>query len=86
MKFKKYKIIFFDPTGNSGWMTEDELYNFEPEECIIEAYVYSKDRQFVHTFASYTTNKDTGDTDYGDCNVLPTTCVKSMKRIYEKHK
>jgi len=81
MNYKKYKIIFLDPTGNSGWMTEDELYDFLPEECVIEAYVYSKDKKFIHTFASYTTNKETGDIDFGDCNVLPTACIKSMKRI-----
>ena len=86
MKFKKYKITFYDPTGNSGWMTEDELYNFEPEECVIEAYVYSRDKKFVITFASYTTNKETGDTDFGDANCIPTACIKSIKRIYEKSK
>ena len=86
MNYKKYKIIFYDPTGHTGWMTDDEIYNFEPEECVIEAYVYSKDKKFIQTFASYTTNKETGDTDFGDCNVLSTACVKSMKRIYEKHK
>ena len=81
MNYNKYKITFYDPTGTSGWLTEDELYDFLPEECVIEAYVYSKDKKFIHTFASYTTNKETGDTDFGDCNVLPTACVKSIKRI-----
>ena len=81
MNYKKYKITWFDPTGSTGWLTEDELYDFLPEECVIEAYVYSKDKKFVKTFASYTTNKETGNLDFGDCNVLPTACVKSMKRI-----
>ena len=81
MNYKKYKITWLDPTGHTGWMDEDELYNFEPEECVIEAYVYSKDKKFVHTFASYTSNKETGETEFGDCNVLPTACIKSIKRI-----
>ena len=81
MNYKKYKIIFLDPTGHTGWLTEDELYNFEPEECVLEAYVYSKDKKFVTTFASYTTNKDTGDMEFGDANVIPRACVKSMRKI-----
>ena len=81
MKFKKYKIIFLDPTGHTGWLSEDELYDFEPEECVIEAYVYSKDKKFVTTFASYTTNKDTEEIEFGDANVIPTACIKSMRKI-----
>ena len=81
MNYKKYKITCLDTTGHTGWMDEDEIYNFECEECVIEAYVYSKDKKFIQTFASYTANKDTGDTEFGDCNVLPTDCVIKMKRI-----
>ena len=53
MKYKKYKIVFLDPTANSGWQSEKELKEFTPEECVIEAYVYSKDKKIVKTFASY---------------------------------
>ena len=45
MKYKKYKIVFLDPTANSGWQSEKELKEFTPEECVIEAYVYSKDKK-----------------------------------------
>ena len=33
MKYKKYKIVFLDPTANSGWQSEKELKKFTPEEC-----------------------------------------------------
>ena len=81
MNYKKWKIVFYDPTGHTGRLTEDELYNFEPEECVIEAYVYSKDKKFVKTFASYTNNTDTDEMEFGDCNVIPTACIKSMRKI-----
>ena len=81
MNYKKYKIIFLDPTGHTGCLSEDELYDFEPEECVIEAYVYSKDKKFVITFASYTNNTDTDEMEFGDCNVIPTACIKSMRKI-----
>ena len=53
MKYKKYRIVFLDPTGDSGWQSEKDLKEFTPEECVIEAYVYSKDKKIVRTFASF---------------------------------
>ena len=44
MKYKKYKITWVDPTGDSGWHTSKELDEFTPEECVIEAYVYYRDK------------------------------------------
>ena len=81
MKYKKYKIIWVDPTGDTGWHTTDELDEFECEECVIEAYVYSKDKEYIKTFASYSINQETGVMTYGDVNVLPMSCVKTIKAI-----
>ena len=80
MKYKKYKITWVDPTGDSGWHTTKELDEFTPEECVIEAYVYSKDKNLVKTFASYSTGK-AGEMTFGDVNVLPTKTIKSMRKI-----
>jgi len=81
MKYKKYKVTFLDPTGNSEWHTEEEVQEFVPEECVIEAYVYSKDKEYIKTFASYSINQETGVMTYGDVNVLPMSCVKTIKAI-----
>ena len=86
MKYKKYKITWVDPTGDSGWHTTKELDEFTPEECVIEAYVYSKDKKIVKTFASYSINKDDKEITFADTNVLPRATIKSMRRIYEKLK
>ena len=86
MKYKKYKITWVDPTGDSGWHTTKELDEFTPEECVIEAYVYSKDKKTVKTFASYSINKDDKEFTFADTNVLPRATIKSMRRIYEKLK
>ena len=75
MKYKKYKITWVDPTGDSGWHTTKELDEFTPEECVIEAYVYSKDKEYIKTFASYSINNDTAVMTFGDVNVLPMSCV-----------
>tara|TARA_B100000035_G_C20584624_1_gene372604 strand:- start:216 stop:461 length:246 start_codon:yes stop_codon:yes gene_type:complete len=80
MKYKKYKITWVDPTGDSGWHTSKELDEFTPEECVIEAYVYYRDKHLVKTFASYSISK-TGEITFGDVNALPRACIKSMRKI-----
>ena len=85
-KYQKYKITWHDPTANSEWQTKKDLQEFTPEECVIEAYVYSKDKKIVKTFASYSINKDDKEITFADTNVLPRATIKSMRRIYEKLK
>ena len=80
MKYKKYKIVFLDPTANSGWQSEKELKEFTPEECVIEAYVYYRDKHLVKTFASYSISK-TGEITFGDVNALPRACITKMRII-----
>ena len=80
MKYKKYKIVFLDPTANSGWQSEKELKEFTPEECVIEAYVYYRDKNLVKTFASYSISKS-GEITFGDVNALPRACITKMRII-----
>ena len=80
MKYKKYKIIWVDPTGDSGWHTTKELDEFTPEECVIEAYVYYRDKNLVKTFASYSISKS-GEITFGDVNALPRACITKMRII-----
>ena len=80
MKYKKYKITWIDPTGDSGWHSAEEVDEFECEDCVIEAYVYYKDNNIVKTFASYSISKS-GEITFGDVNVLPRKIIKSMKVI-----
>jgi|TARA_B100001057_G_scaffold393421_1_gene402301 hypothetical protein len=86
MKYKKYRIVFLDPTGDSGWQSEKDLKEFTPEECVIEAYVYSKDKKIVRTFASFSINKGSKEITFADTNVIPRACIKTIRRIYEKLK
>lgn len=81
MKYKKYKITFYDPTGDSGWHTEDELDEFTPEECVIEAYVFNKGKKFITTFASYSKSKGTDELAFADVNAIPRGCIIQMEKI-----
>jgi hypothetical protein len=51
---------------------KNEFENFFPDHCVIEGFVFSKNKQFVRTFASYSVDEHFRITSYGDRNVLPT--------------
>ena len=84
-KYQKYKITWYDPTANSEWQTKKDLQEFTPEECVIEAYVFSKDKKFVKTFASWSRDPD-GELNFGDTNVLPKATIIKMEKIYDRTK
>lgn len=76
--YKKYKIVFIDPTGDTGWADKEQFENFNPDHCVIEGYVFNKDKNFVRTFASYSVDEHFRITSFGDRNVLPTSCIVKM--------
>ena len=84
-KYHKYRITWFDPTANSEWQSKKELQEFTPEQCVIEAYVFSKDNKFVKTFSSWSIDRD-GDFNFGDTNVLPKATIIKMEKIYDRTK
>lgn len=79
--YKKYKIVFIDPTGDTGWADDNEFKNFNPDHCVIEGYIFSKDKNLVRTFASYSVDEHFRITAYGDRNVLPTSCIVKLIEI-----
>jgi hypothetical protein len=76
-KYYFYSIKFSDPTGDSGWHTVDDIKKFEPSIMVTQAYVFSKDKNFLKTFASH----DDKEAVFGDVNVFPIGCIKEMKKI-----
>ena len=59
--YKKYKIVFIDPTGDTGWADRHDFEKFFPEHCVIEGFIFSKNKQFVRTFASYSVDEHSDD-------------------------
>ncbi|BAQ91126.1 hypothetical protein [uncultured Mediterranean phage uvMED] len=76
-KYYFYSIKFSDPTGDSGWHSVNDIKKFEPSIMVTQAYVFSKDKNFVKTFASH----DAKEEVFGDVNVFPIGCIKEMKKI-----
>ena len=72
-----YKITWADITGDAGHATAHDFSGFLPSIMVTHAYMFSKDRKYVRTFASY--EKD--DELFSDRNVFPRGCVLSMKKV-----
>ena len=75
-----YKITWLDITGDSGHADLHSALGFMPSEMITHAYLLSKDKKNIRTFASYETN----DELFSDRNVFPKGCIVRMEKINEK--
>ena len=76
-RYNFYTIIWVDPTGDSGHATADEFAKFKASTMVTQAYLFSKDKKFIRTFASY----EEGDELFSDRNIFPTGCVIKMEKV-----
>ena len=72
-----YKITWADITGDAGHATSFDFMGFMPSIMVTHAYMFSKDRKHVRTFASY----EEGDELFSDRNVFPRGCVIKMEKV-----
>jgi hypothetical protein len=78
-KYYFYKITWVDITGDAGHATAEEFDKFDASTMTTMGYVYSKDRKFLKTFASY----DNKDEVFSDRNIYPIGCI--IKNGKSKH-
>lgn len=78
--YKKYRIWWTDPTGDTGWATVAEFDRMTYSEPISEAWVYKKDKKCIKLFATYDMDAN-GEISFGDRNCFPITNVKKMEKI-----
>ena len=76
-KYYFYKISWVDITGDAGHATAEEFDKFEASTMTTLAYVYSKDKKFLRTFASY----DDKDEVFSDRNIFPIGCIMKMEKV-----
>ena len=72
-----YKITWADITGDAGHATAHDFSGFLPSIMVTHAYMFSKDRKYVRTFASY----EEGDELFSDRNVFPIGCIIKMEKV-----
>ena len=76
-RYNFYTITWVDPTGDSGHATAVEFAKFKASTMVTQAYLFSKDKKFIRTFASY----EEGDELFSDRNIFPTGCVIKMEKV-----
>jgi hypothetical protein len=76
-KYYFYSITWLDITGDSGHATSEDFIKFKPSTMVTQAYLFSKDKKNIKTFASY----EEGDELFSDRNVFPRGCVVKMEKI-----
>ena len=76
-KYYFYEIRWIDILGDSGHATIKEFESMQPAIMITNAYIFSKDKDNIKTFASYDQNEES----FSDRNVFPIGCIKHMKKI-----
>jgi len=76
-KYYFYKITWVDITGDAGHATAEEFDKFDASTMTTMGYVYSKDRKFLKTFASY----DNKDEVFSDRNIYPIGCIIKMEKV-----
>ena len=72
-----YKITWADITGDAGHATAHDFSGFLPSIMVTHAYMFSKDRKYVRTFASY----EQGDELFSDRNVFRVGCIVKMEKV-----
>ena len=76
-KYYFYEIKWLDILGDSGHASSKEFDNMKPALMTTTGYVYSKDKKYLRTFASYDDNEES----FSDRNVFPIGCIKVLKKI-----
>ena len=76
-KYFFYKRVWVDITGDSAHATAEEFNKFDASIMVTQAYLFSKDKKTIRTFASY----ELGDELFSDRNVFPKGCIIKMEKI-----
>jgi len=79
--YQRVEIIWMDICNADGaWLTESEVLNHKLAECVSVGFMFSKTRNTIKIFSSWSYNKDQS-IDFADVVAIPTGCIKSITVI-----
>jgi hypothetical protein len=79
--YQRVEIIWMDICNADGaWLTESEVLNHTLAECVSVGFMFSKTRNTVKIFSSWSYNKDQS-IDFADVVAIPAGCIKSITVI-----
>tara|TARA_R100000008_G_C3516659_1_gene131678 strand:- start:32 stop:349 length:318 start_codon:yes stop_codon:yes gene_type:complete len=70
-----HKIVWEDIVGDSTIASADEFNKMKTAIIISFAYIFKKENGYLYTFSSYS-----DDGYFGDRNIIPLGCVKSINK------
>ena len=78
--YQRVEICWMDICNADGaWLTEAEVLNHTLAECVSVGFLFSKNRNMIKLFSSWSHNVD--QTDFGDVVAIPAGCIKSITVI-----
>jgi hypothetical protein len=79
--YQRVEIVWMDICNADGaWLTEGEVLNHKLAECVSVGFMFSKTRNTVKIFSSWSYNKD-HSIDFADVVAIPAGCIKSITVI-----
>jgi hypothetical protein len=80
-RYARVEIVWYDICNADGaWLTESEVLNHILAECVSVGFMFSKTRNTVKIFSSWSFNKD-HSIDFADVVAIPAGCIKSITVI-----
>ena len=80
-RYQRVEIVWYDICNADGsWLTEAEVLNHTLAECVSVGFMFSKTRNTVKIFSSWSFNKD-HSIDFADVVAIPAGCIKSITVI-----
>ena len=79
--YQRVEIVWMDICNAEGaWLSESEVLNHTLAECTSVGFLFSKTRNTVKIFSSWSFNKDQS-IDFADVVAIPAGCIKSITVI-----
>ena len=79
--YQRVEIVWRDICNAEGaWLSESDVLNHTLAECTSVGFLFSKTRNTIKIFSSWSFNKDLS-IDFADVVAIPTGCIKSIKVI-----
>ena len=77
-RFDRYQVMWEDATSHCEWKSLEEAKSDTPAICFTEGYLIEKNNRYCTFVMSFNEN------DIGDQMIIPTSCIRTMKKVGTK--
>lgn len=69
--YKEITLTWVDATSDPGWLSYDEMKNFQAQVCCTQGWVFEETKDYIKVFGTYSINKETNEIDFGEVICIP---------------